>query len=149
MKKIPHASGENKPTIVLFDGECGLCTGWMKRIARADRRGVFTMHPFQSTEARAILRRLGRADTVAETMLAVHGVEALAGSDAFLYVMRRLPFPWKLLGIARFVPKSLRDLVYGLVARNRYRISGTCACCGATAAVSVERPGMRRRQGPT
>lgn len=50
-------------------------------------------------------------------------------STAFLRIMRRLPFPWPLLHAAVIVPRPLRDLVYDLIARHRYRLFGRRESC--------------------
>ena len=53
----------------------------------------------------------------------VHGGEAFFKSDAALTVLGALP-GWSWVRVLRAVPKSIRDAVYSLVARNRYRIFG-------------------------
>jgi predicted DCC family thiol-disulfide oxidoreductase YuxK len=50
-------------------------------------------------------------------------------SDASLEVYRRLGGGWALLGLARFVPRWLRNPVYRTIARNRYRWFGRRATC--------------------
>ena len=45
-------------------------------------------------------------------------------SDASLEVYRRLGGPWWLLSLARFFPRWLRNPVYRVIARNRYRWFG-------------------------
>ena len=53
---------------------------------------------------------------------------ALFKSDATLAVISSLPH-WRWARAFRLVPKPLRDAVYDLVARNRYRIFGTYEAC--------------------
>ncbi|MBA2527222.1 MAG: DUF393 domain-containing protein, partial [Pyrinomonadaceae bacterium] len=53
----------------------------------------------------------------------------LARSDAILHVLSRLGGGWGLLRIGRMLPKSLRDALYNLVARNRYRVFGKYDVC--------------------
>lgn len=50
-------------------------------------------------------------------------------SDAVLSIYERLGFPWSLVRIFRIVPSWLRDPIYRLVARNRYRIFGRRDSC--------------------
>jgi predicted DCC family thiol-disulfide oxidoreductase YuxK len=58
----------------------------------------------------------------------VHGGVAYLKSDAALTVLSHLP-GWGWVRVLRFVPKPLRDAVYNLVARNRYRIFGKYETC--------------------
>lgn len=49
----------------------------------------------------------------------------LVRSDAFIHIFRRLGGPWSALAaVCAVVPRRLRDAVYNLVARTRYRIFG-------------------------
>jgi predicted DCC family thiol-disulfide oxidoreductase YuxK len=58
----------------------------------------------------------------------VHGGEAFFKSDAALTVLSNLP-GWSWVRVLYAVPKPLRDAMYGLVARNRYRIFGKYEEC--------------------
>ena len=53
----------------------------------------------------------------------------LARSDAALFVARELGWPWRALTAARVVPKVLRDALYDIVARTRYRVFGRYEQC--------------------
>jgi predicted DCC family thiol-disulfide oxidoreductase YuxK len=53
----------------------------------------------------------------------------LARSDAVLYMLDQLGGVWKLAGVGRVLPKALRDAVYKIVARNRYRVFGKHESC--------------------
>jgi salicylate hydroxylase len=52
-----------------------------------------------------------------------------AHSDAVLAIAAGLPFPWRLLAVGRVVPRPVRDALYRLVARNRYRWFGRRITC--------------------
>jgi predicted DCC family thiol-disulfide oxidoreductase YuxK len=58
----------------------------------------------------------------------VHGGVAYFKSDAALTVLSHLP-GWGWVHVLRLVPKPLRDAIYNLVARNRYRIFGKYETC--------------------
>ena len=53
----------------------------------------------------------------------------LARSDAILFILSQLGSVWKLSGVGRVLPRSIRDAVYKLVARNRYRVFGKHESC--------------------
>ena len=63
-----------------------------------------------------------------DTNAVVHGGEAFFKSDAALTVLSNLP-GWGWVRMLRVVPKPMRDAVYDLVARNRYRIFGKYERC--------------------
>ena len=63
-----------------------------------------------------------------DTNAVVHGGVAYLKSDGALTVLGALP-GWGWVRVLRAVPRPLRDAVYGLVARNRYRIFGKYKEC--------------------
>lgn len=115
--------------IVLFDGECRMCSGWARFVTARDPRGEFELIPQQSGEGREILARHGLPLDEMSTMVLVDDGTAYTKSTGVLRVLRRLPWPWPVLGgFAGIVPRFLRDPVYDLIARNRRRIFGTVRC---------------------
>jgi predicted DCC family thiol-disulfide oxidoreductase YuxK len=58
----------------------------------------------------------------------IHGGIAFFKSDGALTVLSNLQ-GWGWVRVLRFVPKPLRDAVYNIVARNRYRIIGKYEEC--------------------
>ena len=73
-----------------------------------------------------------------DTNAVIHGGLAYFKSDAALTVLGTLP-GWSWVPVLHYVPKPLRDAVYNLVARNRYRIFGKYDEC------FVPDAGMRAR----
>jgi predicted DCC family thiol-disulfide oxidoreductase YuxK len=114
--------------IVLFDGECRMCSGWARFVSARDPRGEIELVPQQSDEGREILVRHGIPVDVMSTMVFVEGENAWTKSTGVLRVLRQLPMPWPLFSMLRIVPRFVRDAVYDLVARNRRRIFGAQKC---------------------
>jgi predicted DCC family thiol-disulfide oxidoreductase YuxK len=50
-------------------------------------------------------------------------------SDAVIAMLGRLPRPWRWLRALRILPRFMRDALYRLVARNRYRLLGKRDSC--------------------
>ena len=63
-----------------------------------------------------------------DTNAVVHGGEVFLKSDAALTVLSQLP-GWGWVWMLFAVPKPLRDPIYSLIARNRYRIFGKYDAC--------------------
>jgi predicted DCC family thiol-disulfide oxidoreductase YuxK len=53
----------------------------------------------------------------------------LARSDAILFLLKELGGIWKLAAVGKFLPQIMRDAIYKLVARNRYRVFGKYDSC--------------------
>jgi predicted DCC family thiol-disulfide oxidoreductase YuxK len=121
----------DRPAIVLFDGVCNFCNGSVHFIVDRDPAGRFRFAAQQSPEGARLLRQLGLppAEGAPESILLVEGDRVYDRSTAALRIARRLRFPWWLLYGLIAVPRPLRDLVYGFIARNRYRWFGRTEQC--------------------
>ena len=75
------------------------------------------------------MREAGLDPEDARTFVLVSEGNAYVKSDAALRVARFLRMPWRLIAMLRVVPRPLRDLVYDIVARNRYRWFGRSDTC--------------------
>lgn len=110
--------------IILFDAECILCSANARFVLERDRAAVFRLASMQGQIGRALYQRHGIDPDDPASMLVVEGDRMRRDSDAVLSIYERLGFPWALARIFRIVPALLRDPVYRLVARNRYRMFG-------------------------
>ncbi|AWN53590.1 DCC1-like thiol-disulfide oxidoreductase family protein [Methylobacterium sp. 17Sr1-1] len=124
--------------IILFDAECVLCSAQARFVLERDRAATFRLAAMQGEVGRSLCRRHGMDPDDPASLLVVEG--GLEGdrvrrdSDAVLHIYETLGFPWRLARVLRLVPARLRDPVYRLVARNRYRLFGKRDSCWAAPA---------------
>jgi predicted DCC family thiol-disulfide oxidoreductase YuxK len=125
---IPANSIGNPPAsdapILLFDGVCNLCNASVQWILNRDHKGQFRFAALQSATGQQFLLRHGLSAKDFNTAVVVDGEQIFLRSDAALEIVRRLGGFWRLLYIFKIVPRPLRNAVYNLVARNRYRWFG-------------------------
>jgi predicted DCC family thiol-disulfide oxidoreductase YuxK len=114
---------------VLFDGVCNLCNGSVLFVIDRDPSAHFHFAALQSDAGRALLRQHGYAGADLSSIVLVDGGRLYTRSTAALRIARRLAWPWRLLYALIVVPRPLRDAVYDLVARNRYRWFGREEAC--------------------
>jgi predicted DCC family thiol-disulfide oxidoreductase YuxK len=114
--------------VVLFDGQCNLCTGAVQFILRRDPAARFRFASRDSEVGRALLARVGLPEQP-ESIVLVHRGAAWTGTGAVLAIARRLPLPWPLASMFCIVPAPLRDLGYRWIAKNRYRWFGKREQC--------------------
>jgi predicted DCC family thiol-disulfide oxidoreductase YuxK len=124
---------ESNP-IVLYDGVCGLCNRLVQFILKHDVHDQFRFASLQSEFAEALLKRHGADSRDLDTFYVVvdHGQPGefvLMRSDAILHVVSTLGGIWRLGGAGRILPKVLRDGIYRVVVRNRYRVFGKHESC--------------------
>ncbi|MBX7223433.1 MAG: DCC1-like thiol-disulfide oxidoreductase family protein [Blastocatellia bacterium] len=124
----------NSGPILLFDGVCGFCNHVVQFIVRHDRKKTLRFAALQSRLGQAVCNRhpvLAHVDSVVMFHPATAKTpERIAfRSDATLEIAAYLGGVWQVLVIGRWVPRFIRDRLYDLVARFRYRFFGKLDAC--------------------
>ncbi len=114
---------------MLFDGVCNLCSGAVQFIIRRDPAGRFRFASLQSPLGEQLLARFGIDRHVTDSVILVEGDRWSKESDAALRIARGMRGAWKALVVFRVIPRPLRDALYRLIARNRYRWFGKQETC--------------------
>jgi predicted DCC family thiol-disulfide oxidoreductase YuxK len=115
--------------ILLFDGVCNLCNGLVTFILRNDPRHRFRFASLQSPAGQALLARHGLPTADLDTVVLIEGSRAFIRSTAVLRTARRMGYLWPLAFVFILIPRPLRDLVYKLIGKNRYRMFGRREAC--------------------
>jgi predicted DCC family thiol-disulfide oxidoreductase YuxK len=114
--------------VILYDGVCIFCSRWVRFVIARDVDRRFRFTPIQSDYGTRLARAFGINPDDPDTNALVHGGVAHLKSDAALTVLSHLP-GWRWISVLLAVPKPLRDAVYSVIARNRYRIFGKYETC--------------------
>jgi predicted DCC family thiol-disulfide oxidoreductase YuxK len=131
-------------TIILFDGVCNLCNGSVNFVIDRDKHAEFLFGTLQSDKGRALISRYMIDNPELSSVIVVLPVTAgerriLRESDGILEIAGRLPGLWPLTKVFRIVPRSLRDIIYRWVARNRYSWFGQRDVCRVPTAADRDR----------
>jgi predicted DCC family thiol-disulfide oxidoreductase YuxK len=133
---------------LFYDGSCGFCDASVRWLAARDRRGVFRLLARDSAEADRELRAAGVDPASVDSIVLVRDGRAWVRSDAVLEALRLFGLPWSLAGVARIVPRGMRDALYRTVARHRHAWSARARARGATPealdSCDLPPPGARR-----
>jgi len=114
--------------VILYDGVCVFCSRWIRFVNSRDRDRRFRFTAIQSPYGTRLAQVFGIDPADPDTNAVIHGGVAWFKSDAALTVLSNLP-AWRWTRVLFAVPKPVRDAVYDLVARNRYRIFGKYDAC--------------------
>ena len=114
--------------MILYDGVCVFCSRWIRFVATRDVARRFRFTPIQSAYGARLPQAFGIDPADPDTNAVIHGGVAYFKSDGALTVLSHLP-GWRWTRVLLVLPKRLRDAVYNLVARNRYRIFGKFDAC--------------------
>ena len=114
--------------LVLFDGVCVLCSGWVHFLIARDKEGYFRFTPIQSPYGRTLSGKLGIDPENPETNATIVGGRAYFKLDTVMQGLGRLP-RWHWLHALWILPRPLRNWIYDRIARNRFRLFGRTDTC--------------------
>ena len=117
------------PDIVVFDGVCNLCAHSVRFILRHEAAPHFQFAPLQSPAGTRLLNTFGFSPDDAKTFVLIADGRPYVRSDAAIRIAKRLKGAWKLVGLVRVIPRTIRNWMYDVVARNRYRWFGRTEAC--------------------
>lgn len=118
----------NQP-ILLFDGVCNLCSGVVNFVLKHDKEKIFRFAPLQSQSGQQFLKKFGLSSDQINSVVLIENDTYTLRSTAALRIMRKLAWPYRAIYVCILVPASIRDLVYTLISKNRYRIFGKRETC--------------------
>lgn len=117
---------DDKP-LFLFDGVCVLCSGGAAWLMRHDKGDLFRFASAQSPLGQALYRHYGLA--LDDTYVLIAAGYGYGKSAGYLHMLTILGGAWQLGTVFYLVPPAIRDFVYDVVARNRYRWFGKVGYC--------------------
>lgn len=128
--KLPEGLADLPQPLYFFDGYCVLCSGFVQFCFRHDGDGTLKFASAQSPLGARVLDALGLpTNTLDRTILLVEDNEVFSRSTAILRSLRHLRGWPRWLVPLRLVPRLIRDPIYDLIARNRYRWFGQRSTC--------------------
>ena len=115
--------------VLFFDGECGVCSTAVRWIAKRDPREHIHFAPLQGK----LSGELGLSSCAANrggTLVLWREPDGprYFFSDAVIEVVAALGGFWRIIRVARLVPKRLRDWCYRFVADRRHQLSNKGVC---------------------
>ncbi len=113
--------------IVLFDGVCNFCNSSINFIIKRDKKGYFKFAPLQSEIAQKLVG--DKTKPMPESVILIENGRTYDRSSAALLIAKKLNGLWPVLYIFIIVPKPIRDAVYNLIGRNRYKWFGKTEAC--------------------
>jgi predicted DCC family thiol-disulfide oxidoreductase YuxK len=119
----------------LYDGVCALCNRLVLFLLKRDKHDRLKFASLQSDFAAKVLGPHGIDSSDLDTVHVVENYKqadekVLNRSDAILRAGYELGGIWRVAAtIGKILPRTLRDLAYRFVARNRYRLFGKYETC--------------------
>jgi predicted DCC family thiol-disulfide oxidoreductase YuxK len=115
--------------IVLFDGICNFCNASVNMIMVRDKKNVFKFAAMQSPAGIEQQKKFGFNPNDLKTFILIDDGKVYTKTTAALRVAKHLGFPYSMAYIFIIIPPFIRNIVYNIIAKYRYRWFGKTEAC--------------------
>tara|TARA_B100001123_G_scaffold345078_1_gene392332 strand:+ start:301 stop:834 length:534 start_codon:yes stop_codon:yes gene_type:complete len=126
---MSESAETEKNHVILFDGVCNLCNGFVHFFVKRDPLKNLCFAPLQSKTGQRILAESGLPVDNLGSIVFVEDGHTHLNSTAVLRACKYLRFPWPTMKILLLIPSFLRNWIYRWIAKNRYRWFGKLEDC--------------------
>lgn len=121
---------DDSDPLVIFDGECVLCSGGINFMLENDRKGTTKFAVIQDPVPRALYGHYGLDADAFDTFMVLDEGKAWLRWAGACKAARLMPAPWKWLGqVGRLVPGFIGNRIYDFVQRHRISWFGERSAC--------------------
>ena len=110
--------------IILFDGVCNFCNSMVNFAIKRDKKNGLKFAPLQNEIAKKLLIANQSLITDLTSFVFIEKDKIYTSSSAALRVCKYLNGMWPLMYGFIIVPKFIRDAIYNLISKNRYKWFG-------------------------
>ena len=110
--------------LVLFDGVCNLCNGSVKFLIKRDKKKKFRYASLQSNIGQKVLWEIDLDPKKTDSIVFLAEGATFTKSTAALRIAKSLGGIWSILEVLLLIPAPIRNLVYDVIAKNRYKCYG-------------------------
>jgi predicted DCC family thiol-disulfide oxidoreductase YuxK len=125
--------------ILLFDGVCHFCNHTVQFVIRHDKQEKFRFAALQSSSGQKLLKKFDLPTNDFDSFVMITTNTFYTKSTAALQVCLVLGGLWRILYVLKVLPKPLRDGIYTILAKNRYKWFGKEESC------MIPSPELRKR----
>ena len=117
-----------KDSVIIFDVDCLLCNRFVQIVSLIDKKDNIYFTKLSGKTANYILSNNKNLVDVDSIIFYLNG-NIYIKSDAVIRISKSLGFPYNMMSIFKIFPRSMRDIFYDFVARNRYKFFGKANKC--------------------
>lgn len=123
--------GKPHSPIILFDGVCNLCNKSVQFIIKNDPKGCFKFASIQSSIAQQILEGVQKQmpEPLPDSIILIENNQVFYQSTAALRIAKHFQTKWRWLHLLLIFPAFLRNAVYRIISKNRYKWWGKQQSC--------------------
>jgi predicted DCC family thiol-disulfide oxidoreductase YuxK len=112
--------------VIIFDGVCRLCNGFINFIIKHDRKKIFRFATLQGNFYKSLSETLA---TDQQSVILYTGDKIFTKSDAALKILAMLGYPFRAAAILFLIPAPFRNAIYSIISRYRFSWFGKTKSC--------------------
>ena len=120
---------EISKSVILFDGYCNLCNSQVNSILRFDSKKFFYFSNLDSSFSKKVIKENKVESLEGKTIILYHNNKIIIKSNAAIKIAYLLGGFFKIFIIFKILPNFIRDGIYDVISRNRYRWFGKSDSC--------------------
>ena len=120
---------EISKSVILFDGYCNLCNSQVNSILRLDSKKFFYFSNLDSSFSKKVIKENKVESLEGNTIILYHNNKIIIKSNAAIKIAYLLGGFFKIFMIFKILPNFIRDGIYDVISRNRYRWFGKSDSC--------------------
>tara|TARA_B100000408_G_C10159046_1_gene165662 strand:- start:109 stop:528 length:420 start_codon:yes stop_codon:yes gene_type:complete len=120
---------EISKSVILFDGYCNLCNSQVNSILRLDSKKFFYFSNLDSSFSKKVIKENKVESLEGKTIILYHNNKIIIKSNAAIKIAYLLGGFFKIFIIFKILPNFIRDGIYDVISRNRYRWFGKSDSC--------------------
>ncbi|MBZ0202600.1 MAG: thiol-disulfide oxidoreductase DCC family protein [Ignavibacteria bacterium] len=118
-----------KHLIILFDGVCNFCNSSVNFIMSCDKHDRFRFAALQSEPGIELQKKYGLDFNDIQSFILIDGNRFYRKTTAALKVGWYLGFPYNIFYPLILVPPFIRNIIYNIIAKYRYKWFGKKEAC--------------------
>ena len=111
-------------SVIIFDGVCGLCNQSVDILIKMDREKRFKYTSLQGEYVKTL-----DIQPDIDSIIFYEDGTVYYKSTAILKIFQALDGIWKITAIFFLIPRFIRDFIYDIIAKYRYKIFGKMDSC--------------------
>ncbi|MDQ0229792.1 thiol-disulfide oxidoreductase DCC family protein [Metabacillus malikii] len=119
---------DNNP-VVLFDGICNFCNEAVQFVIRHDKKEQVLFAALQSDSGQQLLNDYHLPTTDFDSFIFIYDGKVYKKSSAAIKLCTYFGGYWKIAKLFFIIPSRLRDMIYDIIAKNRYKWFGIKQQC--------------------
>lgn len=130
---------EKKHALIIFDGICNLCNNWVNFIIRNDKKDYFRFTTLQSENKKKNLANYNIHQYNFDSVFLIENNKIYIQSTAALRITKKLGGLWPLMYLFIIIPPFIRNKIYQIIAKNRYKWWGKRDSCTVPDGANLEK----------